>query len=389
MFQKSQRFHLVLCLIILSNIINMIFPKGMGYEEQTGFAYQISKYTYGLCIVIMLPTMLDSKRRYFEKMRLMALYIMIHMLAAMALGLKYDIGSYLKTIMICLSFIFFEETLAAPNVNRKFIYAYLLSVFVNIAYLTLTQNRLEQAVENEGHVGGGQGIATAMVYLVPLLFYLFRGRAATYLYLVGLLAVLVSLRRTAILAYLFCLPFVYQRMKGTLSRRSIYIMVAGLAAMAAYIYTNYWFVIEDRFADMTEANDSGYYGSGRTGWWMVLINNFLSSPLHWLQGFGLGQVALHMAKAGFPYGNAHNDYLEVGYTYGLIGLYLWFGSIWKLYKLSNRNSLNEEGSIIKMASLSYLLIALMSGATLQPHFMCVALFAALMINKKMIKAKEI
>ena len=95
------------------------------------------------------------------------------------------------------------------------------------------------------------------------------------------------------------------------------------------------------------------------------------------------------AKAGFPYGNAHNDYLEVGYTYGLIGLYLWFDSIWKLYKLPRRNSLKGESATIKMAELSYLLIALFSGATYQPHFMCVALFAALMINKKMIKAKEI
>ncbi len=379
------RFYLVLFLIIISNIVNMLFPKGMGYEVQTGFQYEISKYTYGLCLVLMLPSLISSKRFYFSKMRWMALMIVVYIYIAQTYRMPFFLDPYLKMLMICLSFIFFEEAVKDIYLKKWVIYSYLLSVFINIAYLTLTQNRLEIALENEGHVGGGQSLATSMIYLLPLLFYLFKGKLSSYLFLIGLFAVIVSLRRTAILAYLLCLPFVFQRIRGSISKKQAYLLLIGVVVIAYYIYSNYWFIIEDRFANMTEASEEGYYGSGRTGWWAILYSSFIDSPGHWLQGFGLGRVSIVMAEAGFPYGGAHNDYIEVGYTFGFIGLFLWFGTILSIYKLSKQKSLKPHSTIIKMASVSYLFIALVSGATYQPHFMCIALFSALMLKEKQTK----
>ena len=385
---RKYRLNIVLVLIIIANIVNMIFPKGMGYAVQTGFMYELSKYIYGLCIVIMFPSLFSFKKFYFEKMRWMTVMVIVYIIVAIVFSMKFEMGQYLKTIMICLSFVFFEEECSETHINKRFIYAYLISVFINIAYLTLTQNRLEQAVMNEGHVVGGQGIAISMVFLLPLIFYLFKGKLSIYLFTIGLLAVIVSLRRTAILAYLLCLPFIYKRMKGTISRKYIIMMIVGVAIIAFYIYNNYWFVIQDRFADVVEANENGYYGSGRTGWWEVLINNYINSPLHWIPGFGLGRVAMDMETAGFPFGGAHNDYLEIGYTYGLIGLYLWFGSIMDLLKMHSKRNLKKHSALIMMASISYLFIAFVSGATDQPHFMSIALFSALILKEDKIKYKK-
>lgn len=378
----------MLSLIVVANIVNMIFPKGMGYEAQTGFMYELSKYIYGICIIIMLPSLFSFKKFYFEKMRWMTVMVIVYIAAAIAFSMKFEMGQYLKTIMICLSFIFFEEVLEERKVDKRFIYAYMFSVFICITYLSLTQNRLEQAVMNEGQIGGGQGITISMVYLLPLIFYLFKGKASSYMFLIGLLAVIVSLRRTAILAYLLCIPFIYKRIKGTISRKNIYIMIAGVTILFFYIYNNYWFVIQNRFADMIEANDSGYYGSGRTGWWEVLINNYIDSPLHWIQGFGLGQVAQHMAEAGFPFGSAHNDYIEIGYTFGLLGMFLWFGTIIDILKMYSNKYLKNKSSLILMASVSYLFISFLSGASHQPHFMCIALFSALMLREVRLKTSK-
>lgn len=383
---REYRLNIVLFLIILSNIINMIFPKGMGFEEHTGGWYEVSKYTYGLTIMVMLPTLFSAKHFYFSKMRWMAFLVILYMMFSVGTGLNHeyvDMGSYLKTLMICLSFIFFEETLrTTPHINKNILYAYILSIFINVAYLTLTQNRFLTAVENEGETAGGQGIANSIIYLLPLIAFYFKGRIRIILIIIGLFAVLASLRRTAILAYLLCLPFLYRYLKVVIQKKYVYIMLICVAFITYYVYTNYWFIIEDRFADMTEANEEGDYGSGRTGWWTVLIKNYISSPHYYLQGFGLGSVAHDMFAAGYPYSHAHNDYIEITYTYGLLGLYLWFGTIIDVFRSSKLKALNNYSIIIKMCALSYLLIAIVSGATRQPHFMAIALFSSLMLREK-------
>jgi O-antigen ligase len=79
---------------------------------------------------------------------------------------------------------------------------------------------------------------------------------------------------------------------------------------------------------------------------VILISNFIDSPQHWLQGFGLGQVVHDMTKAGFPHSSAHNDYLEIGYTYGFLGMFLWFGSMVDMLLLSKSNYLKNKSPLI-------------------------------------------
>lgn len=384
---QTIRLNIVLLLIILSNIINMIFPKGMGFEEQSGWVYDITKYTYGLTLFFMLPSAFTTKHYYFSKMRWMAFLILLYMSVGHSMGYifdtYYEMGTYIKMLIICLSFIFFEETLRTTRyINKNILYAYVLSIFINIVYLTLTQNRLILAMENEGEATGGQSLANALIFLLPLIALLFKGKIRVILMIIGLLAVIASLRRTAILAYLICLPFLYRYMKLSIQKKYVYIMLICVALIAYYVYTHYWSIIEYRFADMMEANDDGTYGSGRTGWWTVLINNYIYSPFHYLLGFGLGSVAYDMAVAGYPYGHAHNGYIEILYTFGLIGFYFWFGTFFDLFKLSKMKTLAHDKSLIMMCVFAYLFVSLVSGTTFLPHFMCVGLFSALMLRKK-------
>ena len=381
MSYKAVRLHLVLFLIIISNIVNMMFPKSMGFEIQRGFEYQLSKYTYGLCILLMFPSLFTGKKYYFNKMNGMTWLILVYIVFGFALSMEFEIGNYLKTMMICLSFVFFEDVLKSDKINRYMLYCYILSVFLNVVYLIFLQNRLDAAIENEGHVRGGQGIANSIIYLLPLVFYKLNGKVSSLLFIVGAIAVFVSMRRSAILALLICVPFVYSYLKQNVSKYTALFLFVILVIGGYYIYNHYYYILVDRFTDMFEASDSGYYGSSRTGWWKALIALFIDNPMHWLQGFGLGKVTQFMGEAGFPFETAHNDYIEIGFTYGIIGLILWFGTIFSIYRLSKMHYNNFDSSLLKMCVLSYLFIAIVSGASYQPHFMSVALFANLVLLK--------
>lgn len=125
---------------------------------------------------------------------------------------------------------------------------------------------------------------------------------------------------------------------------------------------------------MLEANDSGYYGSGRTGWWVILIEKFVESPQNWLFGFGLGSVSKTMQHAGFPYGSAHNDYLEIIFTFGIVGGILWFTNVWKAFCLFRKTPEKSNKPLLLMYIFTYLLSALASGAFHIISFVGVALF---------------
>lgn len=382
---KKARLDIVFFLIILSNIINMIYPKGSGFENQEGIEYQISKYTYGLAILMMLPSLIYRKKYYFMYMKYMAIYIFMHFIIATLFSYDFDLGSYLKTFMICLSFIFFEDVFRGCKINKYLLYGFVFSIFIKIAYLTFIQNRIEIAIENEGKIAGGQGITVSIIYLLPLIFYLFKGKMSSILFLIGLIFVVISLRRTAMLAYLVCLPFVYKRLSATISIKAFLGAIIILAIIVIYVITNYWYIIELRFNDAFEASNAGYYGSGRTGWWTILLSNFLNSPLFWIQGFGLGQVVKHMTEAGFPHASAHCEYIEIGYSFGLIGLFFWYGTVYKIYKLTKFVNIKDYKSIIYMGVFSYLISGLFSGAAHEPNFVSLAVFAALLLKEKGVK----
>jgi len=377
----SFRLNVVLLLLITVNIINTLFPKGMGYnaEDYVGFGYQLSKYINAATIIVMLPS-LFQRIKVFTNMRYMVIMIVIYILIAYGWGISYNFSAASRALMVCLSFIFFEETIEKYKLNPFLLYGYLLTFMANIAYLVITQDRLGMAMENEGHIGGGQGIVKGMIFIIPLLFLVLKDKISAYLFVFCGIVIFVSMRRTAILAYLLCIPFVAKRISNQISKKAVFIFLILLAAITFYIVKNYGFVIEDRFSDMLEANDSGYYGSGRTGWWEVLVVKFLENPQNWFFGFGLGSVSKTMADAGFPFGGAHNDYIEIIFTYGLIGGFLWFSSYWKVIKISRLPAYENTRTLIRMGAFSYLFYALASGGFQTIELICLSLFFNLSLN---------
>lgn len=377
----SFRLNVVLLLLITVNIVNTIYPKGQGYsaEEYIGFGYKISQYINAATIIVMLPS-LFKRIKVFTNMRYMVIMIVIYILIAYGLGITYNTSAVARSLLVCLSFIFFEETIKKSKLNKILLFGYVISFVVNISYLTITQDRLGMAIDNEGHIGGGQGIAKGLIFILPLLFLVLKDKVSAYLFLFCGIVIFISMRRTAILAYLLCIPFVSKRISNQISKKAVFTFLVLLTIVAYYIINNYGYIIEDRFSDMLEANDSGYYGSGRTGWWEVLVVKFLENPQNWLFGFGLGSVAKTMADAGFPFGGAHNDYLQVIFTYGLVGGFLWFSNFWRIIKACKGESYDSYRVLIYIGCFSYLFIAMTSGGMQTLEIISLSLFFNLSLN---------
>ena len=386
---SSARLNIILLLLIAVNIVNTIFPKGMGYnaEDYVGFGYQLSKYINAATIIVMLPS-LFKRIKVFTNMRYMVIMIIVYMMIAYGWGISYNFSAIARTLLVCLSFIFFEEVLPKSKLSNLLLYGYIITFIINVAYLVITQDRLGNAIDNEGIAHGGQSLSGGIIFLIPLMFFVFKEKVSVYLYLFLGIVIFISLRRTSILAFLLCLPFIYKRISGQISRRSIIIFILTLSIIMYYIVQNYWYVIEYRFSDMFEANDSGYYGSGRTGWLGVLLENFLDNPQNWLFGFGLGSVSKTMADAGFPFGSAHNDYFEVIYTFGIVGGYLWFCSLWKSYQLAKNTNERKHKALIYMYIVTYTFYAMVSGAFHLIQYVSIALFMNLILANQKGKGQQ-
>lgn len=366
------RLNIVLILLVLINVVNMLFPKGQGIELQHRWEDEIAYALYAGVITLMAPS-LSSKIRYFASMRYMSFVIVSYIIYAYAVGDKYNQNVVIRTFMIACSFVFFEEQLRKQKMNVLLCRVYVLSLFAQYSLLIITENRLVTALLND-HTEGGQSLANSLVLILPLVFYLFKGKISVFLYVIGIVIVFISLRRSAIIAYFLVIPFVYKQMSNSFSQKFTIIVLVFLCLIVYYIISKYWMILEMRFSNLYEANSNGDYGSGRTGWLSILLKEYLLSPEHWLQGFGLGSVAKFMASHGYPYGHAHNGYVEILFTYGLIGFCLWFYVFIKIGMTANKYVTRTNTKLLLyLCSFLYLFISIMSGTTDLPSVLAISL----------------
>lgn len=366
------RLDATLILLILINIVNMLFPKGQGFELQNRWEDNIAYVLYAGVIILMVPS-LFSRIKHFKCMNYMSFVILLYILFAYAFGDRYNQNVVIRTFLVACSFVFFEDQLKSRDINLLLCKVYVLSLFVQYSQLIIIENRLMTALFNV-HTVGGQSLANSLVFIIPLIFYLFKGRIATTLYIIGLVVVFISLRRSAIIAYFFVIPFIYKQLTISVSRIQAIFAVIVLAILTFYIITRYWMVIEMRFLNLYVANSSGDYGSGRTGWLSLLLDKYFSSPGYWLQGFGLGAVTRYMSSNNYPFGHAHNGYVEMLFTYGLIGFCLWFYTFVKIFIIANKYRIRKSARLILyLCSFTYLLVSLMSGTTYLPSVLAISL----------------
>lgn len=382
---KESVANLIFILLIFNAIWSIFYSKDawVGYDakQQVGWQYQLSKYIYAIIILIMVPYVF-CYRRYFDNLVIMAGLIVLHIIYAFAAGVKFDISNVSKFFMLCLAFPFFSYTLRS-SFNKTLLKIVVIAISINLIFNVLQADTLSSSIMN-GSFKTGQGTAIAIIYLLPIFFYVFKDKISSYFFLLGFIIVFISLRRTAIIAYIMCLPFVFSRINKNVSKKTLMAIIILLSLLAAYAVANYWYIIELRFMDMFETDANGNYGSGRSDWFVLLLNNYTRNPEYWIQGAGPQQVEFLLHKAGYPFRVAHNDILELLLGYGLFGLFLWLYTFYKLYKLSRIKAKKQNRKLVDMSILSYIFISFVSGAIFNSNFIVLPIFYGLVLNRKKI-----
>lgn len=386
LLKKKQIVNFVFVLLIFNNIWSIFYLKdtwaGYNVELQNGWQYQMSKIIYAGVILLMIPVVFNHKS-FFENAKLLSFIIILHVVFALFLGQTVEFGDVSKFFMLCLSFPFFAYALRS-KFDQTLLKILIAAIALNVTNAILQANTLSSSIKSDIW-GTGQGSAITIIYLLPIFFYVYKDKFSSYFYIIGAVLVFMSLRRTAIIAYLLCLPFILTRIKKNVSSIVLISTLVIFVTLVLYIVSNYWNVLQMRFGDMFEADANGSYGSGRTDWFALLFDNYMKESECWVQGAGPNMVGDILHKAGYRFRVAHSDILELLLGYGLLGLSLWFYTFYKIIVVARKRWVSPDNrKLVDMSVVSYLFISIVSGCVFNPNFMVIPIFYGLVLNKKKI-----
>ena len=111
----------------------------------------------------------------------------------------------------------------------------------------------------------------------------------------------------------------------------------------------------DRFLISNQNSDN--FDSGRSVIYLMLINELISSPFNLLFGFGIGAIDIQLSNTELIQ-SAHNTYLDVVYSFGIIGGILLVVYLFSLYKSLKFRPKSLEKSLL-MSLFGQIILAFM------------------------------
>lgn len=197
------------------------------------------------------------------------------------------------------------------SIIRLFIVVYVISFVFFWLGKIYQQDNLKRGIETSTNA------IYCLISIVPILMLSKNNKLKLIILLVTLVCAVFSNKRGASIIMAFAiypvLNDVFSKAKSKILRNFL-IVAVGAIAVFAFFYIGDEYLggrLVDRFAEMEETG-----GSGRSDLWAYVIYNYKnSSLLEQIIGHGHYAVSgLGMATA------AHNDFLEVIYDYGIVGL---------------------------------------------------------------------
>lgn len=201
---------------------------------------------------------------------------------------------------------------------------------------------------------------------------LINGKWKYILIFIVLVTVLLASKRTGAIACIFAILtyFIISERQATKKIKnflSLIILVGGFYAIANLFFSEQLTYITERFANIKDDE-----GSGRTEVFAAVLSLVEESPSESVM-FGHGYNAVFKeTNIGF---SAHNDFLEVLFDYGIVGLLL-YASIYMAIIIRIIRIKNRELKISLIISfILFLLVSVASHLILQPtSILCLCAF---------------
>ena len=366
--QMSYRLNVFIILILcLANILNLFADRGGvsgDMSEETSGGIVSRTYIQGcyvLVLFMMMPRIFTRKiKPIITPILLITVVIAAYIVWDYFNAVQFSIGNYIRLILNLSALLFFYGININIKPTRKAIQLFCITFLASLCFKIISS-----AVFTNSSLGAGDTASIGLAFLLPLLMLSFKPKTYMPLIAIALFFILLSVRRTsivaAVLSFMCFIKFEKVRIKH---------VVIGLLLMVITFHYAYEYAGEQivtRFGFVTSNDRTVTMGSGREFFYVNLIDSYLNSTgKELLFGHGLGAIARHFAIMGDDYLNhAHNDYLEILYTFGLIGLLIWCYFVILLFKVWKKASKTFERKIFLSCLLSYLAISLLSGCLLR------------------------
>lgn len=276
-----------------------------------------------------------------------------------------NIDSYYYFIVVpfapMIVIIFYHYMLRNDISNNKLIY---ISTFyiVSVLFFTTRQSQLNRISDEIVFIANSY----YTLALLPLVLIYTKKKYEFLPFLVVFASILISSKRAGMLALVLML-LVYFLSVNKKNIRKTLSNIIGLGVLVFFAYYLYFYFEEkysfDYMSSILKLQEDG--GSGRDLRWEKVISGIISShPFNFLFGHGFKSIS------DFAGGNAHNDFLEIFYEFGLFAflLYLYFYiSMFKTY-LAMRKKKYPYSKHFVLSIIAAIFLANFSFFIIEPRF---------------------
>jgi len=382
---------IALWLLCVANILELFVPR---MEDGNYFVRMPIQLIDGALIGLMWMSLLLRRNNWTPITRIILWFITLTLIYSFAYLNSNeftisDFAPYIRLLLWTTSLIFFYEMMLKNGISNKLLCFYVITFIIAIA-----KKINEASLFESESLGGGDTESLPLLFIIPIILKCFNNKMKFILIGVVSILILFSLRRTVILGFALCLPFIYKYIRTKLKGYHIVMFGVGLTLLIVYAWRYIGDAVLYRFENLITGDSGGTkdtYGSGRSEFYMTAWNDWRNSKtFNVLFGKGLTSVE-HLLIRIENVQHAHNDFLEIIYTFGLLGIGIWFLFILQLWKLKKQIKLYtpENINLYYISIISYLIIALASGCILRITTTPLALSLAILLSEVQKKCSHI
>lgn len=274
-----------------------------------------------IIIILMLGAFLKRNRTY-KKFGRCAIFLAVYMslVAILQIGLSVSVISSIISFSFWVIVLHQVKAMDIKETDLGII-SLIMAIACNLSAIIYSFNLIhwQYELENEARVGAVNSIYYILTML-PFIFYLEKWWLSLVMSLMPLSAFVVSGKTTCLLCGgLIVLYNIWQNV-SILKWKSKILFFIGLCICIALAINKVDFSIMN--SDITEDIESG--GNGRSDIAYKVIEMLIQedNPMLLIFGHGVNSISARLGIGG------HNDYLELLFCYGFIGLFLFF-AFWK------------------------------------------------------------
>ena len=316
--------NLLTFLLFLYYVLTMLFPVDSTVDVQSSNRLfpQVTMAMIGIvCIANWLLHWVQLRRsalqRPFLYLALLGLFYVPWVIPTETLFSNFV--NFLKFNMtILIMFTYYLYSLRFPAEARRNMFIVFAMQLIYVFYTLIhdryffIQNEKEAFDSNAGFL---------MVTCIPMALILPARRLRLYVYAAVLIGCLFSGQRSAALAAVVSFPFCWSYIRQSMKKTDWILLVLLIVTVIAPIVET---SIENiKLRNQIDA-EAGSVGSGRSEFWLIVWENFWAGDIiHILFGNGLSSVGKLLNKIyGMPIGS-HNGWLDMLYSFGILGFILY------------------------------------------------------------------